>query len=122
VISQPFGQRVGVGNGGLPKAESNANLGTDALRRTAYQECFTVHRSRHVQLPAQLRDPLQIDLGFLSWEAAAITEEGQQNGEPEPRLAVLGQHQRMIGRRQSPWIAGCADAVCHAATSEVAVK
>jgi hypothetical protein len=32
VISKPLGQRVGVGNRCFPKAEPNANLGTDAFR------------------------------------------------------------------------------------------
>ena len=42
VISKPFGQCVGVGNGCFPKAESNANLGTYPLGRAACQECFTI--------------------------------------------------------------------------------
>jgi hypothetical protein len=41
VISKPLAQRVGVGNGCFPAAESNANLGTHTFGRTAYQECLT---------------------------------------------------------------------------------
>jgi hypothetical protein len=58
VISKPFAQRVRVGNGCFPEAESNANLGTHTFGRTTYQECLTIHRSPHVELLAQCRDSL----------------------------------------------------------------
>jgi hypothetical protein len=122
VIANPSGQRIGVGNRCFPKPESNTNLRTDAFGRTAFQECFTIHRNRYVELPAQCRDPLRVDFGLLSWEAAAITEEGQQDGEAEPRFTALGHHQSVIGWRQSPRIVGGADALRHAARLEVAIK
>jgi len=77
VISKPFAQRVGVGNGCFPEAKSNANLGMHTFGRTACKECLTIHRSPHVELLAQCRDSLRIDFGLMSWESAAITEEGQ---------------------------------------------
>lgn len=113
---------VGVGNGGFSKTESNANLGTDTFGRTACQEGFTIDRSWYVELPAEGCNPLRIDFGFLSWKAPVIAEEGQQDGETEPRFPALGHHQDMIGRRQSPRIVGRADAVRHATTSEFAAK
>ena len=116
VISKPFGQGIGVGNGGFSKAESNANLGTDALRRTACEKRFTIHRSRQFSCRLSAAIPCGSTSVLLPWKAASITEEGQQDREAEPRFAALGHYQGVIGRRQSPRIVGRADALRHAAT------
>src|ERR1022692_4970078 len=122
VLSKPFGQHIGIGNGGFSEAEPNTNLSSKTFGRAAYQECIAIHRDRDVELPAQCRDSLRTDFRVMSWEPTTITEERQQDGEAEPRFVALGHHQGVIGWYQSPRIVGAADAVRHAATSVVAVK
>jgi hypothetical protein len=121
VISKPFAQHVSVGHGGFPEAESSANLGTHPLGRAADEECLDIHRNPQVELPAQGRDPVRIDFGHLSGKPAAITEEGQEDGEAEPRPAALGHHQGVIVRRHDPRIVSAADFVHHALTAVVPV-
>jgi hypothetical protein len=53
VISKPFGQRVGVGNGCFPKAKSNANLGAKAFRRSFSEEQSVIGRDGYLDLPRQ---------------------------------------------------------------------
>lgn len=68
VISKPFGQPVGVGNGCFPKAESNPNLGAKASGSAPNKESLPVHGNRHVELSAQCSNPIQIDFGLMLWK------------------------------------------------------
>ena len=102
VVSKPNEQRIGVGDGRFAKAEAGANLSTESFCSTRCQQLAITCRGRRVELLAQRINHSLLNCRFEPREPAAVTEEGQQHSEAEPRATVLGHRQGVVLGRQGP--------------------
>jgi hypothetical protein len=100
MISKPFGQRVGVGNGCFPNAKSNANLGAKAFRRSFSEEQSAIGRDGYLDLSRQGGDIQRLQIGWPAWEPTAIAEKHQPCCKRESVRSALSHHHGVIAKRQ----------------------
>src|SRR5216683_811843 len=100
VISKPFGQRVGVGNGCFAKAKSNANLGAKAFRRSFSEERSAISRDGYLDLSRQGGDIQRLQIGWPAWEPTVIAEKHQPCCKRESVRSALSHHHGVIAERQ----------------------
>ena len=100
VISKPFSQGIGVGNGCFSEAVSNANLGAKAFRRSFSEEQSAIGRDSYLNLSRQGGDIQRLQIGWPAWEPTVIAEEHQPGCKGESVLSALGHHHGVIAGGQ----------------------
>jgi hypothetical protein len=100
VISKPFSQGIGVGNGCFSEAVSNANLGAKAFRRSFSEEQSAIGRDSYLNLSRQGGDIQRLQIGWPAWEPTVIAEEHQPRCKGESVLSALGHHHGVIAGGQ----------------------
>src|ERR1700730_15092988 len=96
VISKPFSQGIGVGNGCFSEAVSNANLGAKAFRSSFSEEQSAIGRDSYLNLSRQGGDIQRLQIGWPAWEPTVIAEEHQPRCKGESVLSALGHHHGVI--------------------------